>query len=320
VTTIFPGAGFGYLAGAPLASQLFDEEPEVDKITRQRLVQRVVGGWQAWHAKSHGTAEEYLSVLQSDGPKEFVEAAWFVALRIAIRMGSLQVVGGRPAIVAHNITRAVGVPAHQDFWAAIFKRTKDVAVITPNYDILCERGLRTRPTPLKNLPGFNYGLGPEQLEGRGYPSFAHLRPIACTGTVPLHKIHGSVSWSIEKGRLVKYQDCRPAIRGDAAIIAPVQYKEVPPEFGLIWNNAARALAQSSQLIIVGYSLPEYDVAIKGLLHQNLPANATVHVFDPQAAVAERYKELFGTGRVFPHPGLPDGIRDFEELFKIKDFQ
>jgi hypothetical protein len=43
---IFLGAGFSFIAGVPLASQLFDRRPEVDRITRQKLVERVLERWQ----------------------------------------------------------------------------------------------------------------------------------------------------------------------------------------------------------------------------------------------------------------------------------
>lgn len=40
--TVFLGAGFSGLGGVPLASQLFDEQPQVDTISRQALVSRVL--------------------------------------------------------------------------------------------------------------------------------------------------------------------------------------------------------------------------------------------------------------------------------------
>ena len=36
------GAGFSAVAGVPLASQLLDHRPEVDRVIREKLVDRVV--------------------------------------------------------------------------------------------------------------------------------------------------------------------------------------------------------------------------------------------------------------------------------------
>jgi SIR2-like domain len=304
--TVFTGAGFSHLASVPLASQLFDEQPAVDRISRQRLIERVVAGWNRWHASERGTPEEYLAVLEARADKEWLDAVWFVGLRIALDMGNIEMVGTKPTVVRHNIDRMTGVPAHEKFWGALFRLVNDVTVITTNYDILCERGLRIAPRPRKRLPGFNYGNGVEQLAGGGYPSYSHIQKVACQGHVPILKLHGSVSWSIRDGHLIKYHDCRPAIRGDAAIIAPVTNKHIPQMFRNIWQSAAQALASTSVLVVIGYSLPPYDHAVRNLIKSNLPASAKVHVFDPYAPVASRYSELLPSNEVVPEPGLPGG--------------
>jgi hypothetical protein len=51
------------------------------------------------------------------------------------------------------------------------------------------------------------------LTGGGYPSYTHIQKIRVTGTVPLLKLHGSVSWSVQGQSLVRYHDCRPVING-----------------------------------------------------------------------------------------------------------
>ena len=40
--TVFLGAGFSFPAGVPLARDLFAEAPVVDRVTRHRLVARVI--------------------------------------------------------------------------------------------------------------------------------------------------------------------------------------------------------------------------------------------------------------------------------------
>src|SRR3990172_7097413 len=257
MVTVFFGAGFSVAGGVPLASQLFDRKPVVDRVTRQNLVERVHVGWASWQAKHKGQPEEYLAFLKQTGDRRWTEAVWYVGLLIALATARVELVGSQPVVTRHNLNRTTGIKIHEDFWSTIFHLTQEVTVITTNYDILPERGIRHEPRPRVPRPGFNYEDGPEQLLGGGYPSYTHIQKIEAKGTVPLLKLHGSVSWSLRDGKLLRYHDCRPALRGDPAIVAPVTTKELPPAFEPIWEKARLALSSSNVWIIVGYSLPEY---------------------------------------------------------------
>ena len=228
-------------------------------------------------------------------------------------MGRVEPVGSQPTITRHNIDRTTRVPAHEHFWRELFRMAQDVAVITTNYDILCERGLRIKPRPGIHLPGFTYGSGREMLAGGGYPSYSHIVKVACEGRVPVYKLHGSVSWSVKNGTLIKYHDCRPAIRGDAAIIAPVTNKAIPAAFQPIWRSARLSLNATSTLLVIGYSLPEYDQAIRDLLKGSLAPTAQIHVFDPQPTVVDRYKALLPENVVTACPGFPEGIDNLARI-------
>jgi hypothetical protein len=167
VIAIFVGAGFSAPAGVPLASQLFDARPDVDRVTRQHLVDRVVEHWERWHATNAGSPEEYLASLQASGGRPWVDAQWYVGLVIALAMGRVELVGMTPTVTRHNLDRTTSVPIHEALWATIFRRTQEVAVITTNYDILPERGIRIGHRPRIHRPGFHYGWGPEPLAGGG---------------------------------------------------------------------------------------------------------------------------------------------------------
>ena len=52
---IFVGAGFSAPASVPLASQLFDKKLEVDRVTRQWLMDRVLEHWELWRATNAGS-------------------------------------------------------------------------------------------------------------------------------------------------------------------------------------------------------------------------------------------------------------------------
>jgi hypothetical protein len=312
VITFFLGAGFSAVAGVPLARSLFDEEPVVDRITRQRLVERVLARWQNWHAHAGGYPEEYLAHLQDTGGKDWLDAVWYVSLAIALKMGRVEYVGMKPTVTRHNLDRTSRIPNHEAFWSTIFRSTTKIAVLTTNYDILAERAIRTQPRPRVHRPGFHYGFGPEALAGGGYPSYSHIQKISVSGSVPLLKLHGSISWSFRRGALVRYHDCRPAIRGDAAIVAPVTQKRLPEYLIPVWELAADALARSGKWIFVGYSLPLYDELALGLLQKHSSHGPEVHVFDPQQGIADRYRQHLGA-EVCWHPGLPEAVADLQRI-------
>ena len=310
--SIILGAGFSAPASVPLASQLFDANPQVDRITRQRLVDRVLERWERWKSTSTGTPEEYLAHLQQTGSKAWLDAQWYVGLVIALSMGRVEVVGAQPKITRHNLDRTTGVASHEAFWTAIFRRTQEVSVVTTNYDILPERGIRHEPRPRVPRPGFHYGEGPEPLAGGGYPSYSHIQKIAISGTVPIYKLHGSVSWSYRGSKLVRYHDCRPAIRGDAAIVAPVTAKALPHYLEPVWRNAGEALRASRLGLVVGYSLPEYDELVRDLLKTSASDELAIHVFDPDDRVSDRFRLLM-PGLVQAHLGLPEGLDDLASV-------
>src|SRR5439155_25476764 len=122
--TIFLGAGFSVLGKVPLASQLFNGQPEVDVVSRQRLLERVLAGWERWHGRTGGTPEQYLAALEANGGKEWQDATWYVALVIAIHMGYVRIVGAKPTIVRHTLNVTSGNDAHESFWTAVFRHTE----------------------------------------------------------------------------------------------------------------------------------------------------------------------------------------------------
>ncbi len=311
--TIFLGAGFSRIAGIPLASQLFEERPNVDKITRKKLVAQVVSSWENWYNQTKGTSEQFLAYLEKQGSTEWRQAVWYVALAITIPLASVEYVGAIPTIIRHNINRTTNDATHENFWTTIFKKTEDVTVITTNYDILAERGLRHEPRPRIHRPGFNYGCGEENLIGGGYPSYTHIRPIRISGKVPLIKLHGSISWAVKNGKLIHYHDCRPAIRGDAAILAPITEKEPPSFLQTQWDQASKALSASNKWIIVGYSLPFYDLAIQKLFLDNSNHKPEIHLFDPNNNVAKSFAKLLPDLLIKEHEGLPNGISELDSM-------
>lgn len=311
-TVILLGAGFSSIAGVPLAAELFRDEPKVDRVTRRRLVRAVRTRWLAWHEKTRGTPEEYLAQLETEGGVPWREAVWYVGLVIALRMGELRQIGFQRqlTVTKQNLDRK-SVPVHEEFWTAVFTRTAVAAVVTTNYDILAERGMRHQPRPRVARPGFNYGAGDRYLAGGGYPSYAHIQRVVARGSVPLLKLHGSVSWAEQGGELVQYHDCRPAIRGDALIVAPVRGKQPPKLLAPIWQRAHAALAQAERVLVGGYSLPEYDDQVIEILRAT-SETCRFHLLDPAPGLAGKYERILGRA-VVQHPGLPRAIEELAFL-------
>jgi hypothetical protein len=307
------GAGISCIAGVPLASELFSEEPIVDRVTRANLVSRVLHSWNSWHDKTNGFPEEYIAYLKSNNLPGYRDALWYVGLLITLSLADIRNVGGRPEIIRDQVTRTTGNPFIESFWTEVFSKTTDVAIVTTNYDIITERGIRTEPHPKVYRPGFNYGFGTVELHGGGYPTFSHLRSNFACGKIPLLKLHGSVSWSVENGSIVPYVDCRPAIRGDAAIVAPAEEKEIPDYLLPIWKKASEFLSNSETWIIIGYSLPEYDLQIRDLLKSSAQTSLNIHIFDPNPLVAERFENLLSNQKINLHPGFPNGLNDLSMI-------
>ena len=311
--SVFLGAGFSAVGGVPLASQLFDRRPQADIISRQNLIERVLDGWDRWYSQTCGTPEQYLAHLESNIGPQWRDAVWYIALAITLETPRVGIRGVVKVYVSHHaLSLKSGIDVHESFWTTIFSQTTNVAVLTTNYDILAERELRLRPRSRPPRPGFHYGNGAEQLQGVSPGILRNPRP-KIEGAVPLLKLHGSVSWTIRNNGLEHYHDCRPAIRGDAAIIAPVIEKSIPSAFRPIWNNAEAMLGGSNIWIIVGYSFPHYDEAINELFRSNASHRPRVHILDPDPNVVRRVKLILPNSDIHSHDGLPNALHELPAM-------
>ena len=257
--------------------------------------------------------EQYLTHLEQRGGRPWNEAVWYVALAITLRTPRVRICGRNPTIIGHSLVLNTGIEVHEAFWTTVFRRTTDVTVLTTNYDILAERGLRVTPKPRIPRFGFHYGDGWEPLKG-SVPGIFHSRAIELLGRVPLLKLHGSVSWAFGRHGINYFHDCRPAVRGDAAIIAPVTEKSVPASFHPIWIRAAKALREANIWIVLGYSFPEYDMAVNQLFKTNVAHSPKVHIVNPDTNVVQTVRSLLPIVKVYSHRGLPDSLQNIQKIF------
>ncbi len=137
---------------------------------------------------------------------------------------------------------------------------------------------------------------------------ASARIIELSGAVPLCKLHGSLSWTIEDGRLVLYQDCRAALRlgASAAIVPPLPEKDSPAWLRPVWEAAEAVLTESAVWVVCGYSAPRYDQEVRALLRRGAKEGKRLLLMDPHASdLASEYKDIAPTSEVVP--GVPPFI-------------
>jgi hypothetical protein len=317
-TCVILGAGFSHTAGLPLAWNLFDSEYFIPSRGAAERFKAVLTEWQAWKSTHPAQGpEQFLTELYRTAALSPVPWPWAVEFVAAILATPLpHDRGAHHTRYSGRITRPVNVPVHNAFWDAVLARFAVEAVITPNYDILAERGLRHRRMKRTNRPGVYYGglPRPQVLQGTALPFSVTKseRLVELTGSIPLYKLHGSLNWASEAGSLVLYQDLRPAFRrgGSAQIVPPILEKEAPDWLHTVWHGARNALSTASNWLVCGYSLPPYDQAINELFADAASAGgvARVVLLDPRAHdIAQRWQAIASRADVVPLPGLPQAL-------------
>lgn len=323
-TAVILGAGFSHVAGLPLAKDLLNSEFFVTSKAAQRRFITVLQSWRAWRSMHPEQGpEQFLTEIYRNPKMSSVPWPWaneFVAAVLATPLPHDR--GAYQARYAGKITRPVNVPEHNAFWDLMLSRFALTAVVTTNYDLLAERGLRHRPMRRPKRPGIYYGglARPQILKGTALP-FSVTKPerqIELDGGIPLYKLHGSLNWGFEAGVLALYQDNRPAFRhgSDAQIVPPLLEKEAPAWLVDVWIGATQALSSCSTWIVAGYSLPPYDQAITQVFTDAAAARVVTKIFllDPNAEVLrDRWRAAAPGVEIHPLPGLPDGLTTLAEL-------
>ncbi|HTW83952.1 MAG TPA: SIR2 family protein [Candidatus Sulfotelmatobacter sp.] len=315
MTVVFAGAGASAVGrAARLAVDLLRLAPEYDGGRRRHARElHVIEAWNERQAIGPVALEAWFSELQaSDDPRDlalFHDLAALIAHNLAQDMAHTRNYRTQFTTLT-KIAGSTQVPDQENLWTTL-GAIPHLAVVTTNYDIIIERGLRFKPT--RRSPGFHYGIVGERLEGALFRG--HGQDTSTSGRVPLYKLHGSLSWSLAPGgRIMRYVDCRPAITGRAFIVPPVREKPVAPR-GLehVWSGAASVLAAARRLIVIGYSAPEYDWAVRDLLARHLTSTARVDVFNLYPEEAETYRRLLPGRTVEFHGPLPAGLPVLREL-------
>lgn len=322
-TAVILGAGFSHNAGLPLAKNLFNSEFFVPSQGAKERFDAVFRDWYNWKSIHNDRGpEQFLTELYNGIAPALIPWAWAVELIAAVLASPLpQDRGPYGMRYAGRITRPGNVPIHDMFWDVVLSQFDVKAVLTTNYDILIERGLRHRPMIRTNRPGIYYGglPRPQILKGNSSPFSVSKseRFIELEGKIPLYKLHGSLNWSLKEGILSLYQDLRPAFRrgGDAQIVPPIVEKEAPTWLLGVWEEAQQALSSCTTWLVCGYSLPIYDKAVTQLVASAGSGAAVTKIvlLDPNSKdLVPRWQAVAPKAELYPLPGLPRGIRPLLE--------
>ena len=253
--TCLLGAGYSYAAGAPLAKDLLRPKQLITMSDRSRqrflAVQEHYETWQK--AYPNESSEQYMGhVFKGEAginPPKWEWLVEYICTSIASASTSLPSLNRSPRY-SNRINRPLDCPIHSAFWKAVSTATRQISVITTNYDTFVERILRHRAMRRPPSAGCFYGglPRPQVLKGAAQPfsRWAPERWIEMTGTIPVMKLHGSLNWTLLGESIIVFQDMRAVFRhgGTAAIVPPIPEKPVPRWLAEVWLEAEASLRRS----------------------------------------------------------------------------
>lgn len=287
------GAGFSkWSCELPLASQLFDFQIYVYNKEEESRLRRVAKLYEAWiDGRTEWDVEEFIREYQSVGDK-FCLVNWYVTRRLTEQF---VVLGGRRHtwyINSYHARDHSGVQSVKLLLERIMNRAT-LGIVTTNYDMIVEYALTSK--------GFHYGIPGEQI---GHSPYPYPTPVFASGTIPLLKLHGSLSWVGD----AKLPDMRGGLTGRCRIIPPIKEKRPPAFLKQQWGSAARLLKHCDALIVFGYSFNEHDYAIRELFRKETGGNAKIAIVDV-VDTAEHLQGVFGKRNFKFFNVLEDSVED-----------
>jgi len=299
------GAGFSkWAADLPVAAGLFDFEvnPSGQKErARLEMVRQLKKDWDERHPQAN--SEQFIEyILASQNEKAKRAVLWYVVRRLSepyiCREWHAQRWRRHVLMIDENRKfDRPGVKAAQTFLSKFMMQLS--GIVNTNYDLLVEYALGTKL--------FNYGHQGEHLTGRGaYPVSQWKNPVVLRGTIPLAKVHGSISWDAD-GR---YTDGRRGLTGNALIVAPTPEKKPPGTLRREWELSGQILRNSSRLLVFGFAFNPYDEALLNHLQINGRNIRQVMIVDigPRP---DRAKKIWPQAEVSSLLPPPDGKEELD---------
>jgi NAD-dependent SIR2 family protein deacetylase len=217
-----------------------------------------------------------------------------------------------------------------------------VSVISTNWDTLLDDAIKSQIN--QRYPGqavVDYCCHISSFEAHDPSVMPGLEMLGLGGfSVKLLKLHGSLNWlhcprclrlyvdfhnRIAIGQYIRPVNCRycdtqfgvqKSHRLISNLIMPTFLKNFSnPQYKLIWQSAGIELSEASQIVFIGYSLPQADFEMRQLLARMVRRDARIVVVDygdpaehVMAAKMKRYEVFFGRRKpVFHLKGAKDYI-------------
>lgn len=319
---LFTGAGFSFSAGLPLTKDLFAEIPHSPYSNNKAVFEQVRLAWLRHGASKNPEVWIKEVYLERDNLPEFKYGVSWEDVQDFLMARLVKLPKGSNAHYYHGISTSIDSRVHREFWSKLRKTFHLKTVITTNYDLLIEQGLKSEYKVERIAPICYYG---------GYPYLQVVRKMTNVTTnesvdlklgheVELIKLHGSLNWVQEPHGYKIHDDVRAVYRksrglGKPRIIPPLEEKEQPEWSFDIWNAAEAALTKTDTWFVCGYSFPHYDLAINKMIarcgskHERLK----VIIADPNSnGVKGNMEVLLPKSTEYQLlPGLPDlNMHDF----------
>ena len=328
---LFTGAGASKTFGFPLTSEIF---PRIVEGVRSRTLfgntkkdkKAAAMLWKAMQNMFPGIAATSTEALPSITDVLSLLDYSIVASRPAIREQEAPQLVELRTLLERGIVETLDWPYHAGTepkplvklrqWLQSRAKARHVGIITTNYDLSIDTELLVDyDTDVSVARNFDFGfVWREAYDGR-----LMTRPVR--PKYSLLKLHGSVNWLkcelcehvyINTDAMVTYHafeepsefntcHCRHA-RLKPMLVAPSMVRDIRETNLLeVWKAAVAVLRTSDHWLIVGYSLPPEDIAIRSMLMRayqarTKPPRVTVVVKEPgrrgSRPIENRYRLLF----------------------------
>jgi len=179
-----------------------------------------------------------------------------------------------------------------------------IPVFTTNYDLVLETYAEDGHYPMET--GF------ERVGGRLIWSphvFHKFRPKQDVQTILLFKLHGSVSWKNEDGKVINYGLSLTGGPGNSVLIYPTQTKEYPYEepFKTAYTHLSECLRNTHFLIAIGYGFR--DRGMNSIIEEAVNFNKDLYIVNI-CGVSDTYSES-NTAKLFPRERISTIRKNFE---------
>lgn len=331
-TLYFFGAGAS-AAESPFAPTNYELYDRIRRslVERRRLhptLHRFLARWERDGYAHMPTVEELLSILDTCLQRgEPIGQVWSITELTRCREELLGFIHEFIGLTCEERgAEAIAKSLYQRLLACLPR--EHLTLISLNYDTLLDGAIRR--VGLRADYGIDFLLQPEgppaTPESGAPPTADPFGASAVAKTIKLFKLHGSLNWAYcpsclttlyaEARRLTAHWHCPNCGRQLEALIVPPSPLKVPPSpfLSALWKKAEWELAQTCEIVFIGYSLSDADANIRYLLFRGFfdeVPRVTVVLDMESPAVMDRYRRLFPGGVSFHLGGFEEYLRHCE---------